>query len=176
MTPSTMTSPSARRSPHHCSPRSEKMMRAVDEPIILLTKGCRPVSRRLSVLFEQGDLFLISLIHLSPTSEKINVATQKMSNLIKITSLQKDEFYNSLQSCSQVHSDASRFQKSRRKGSSGEGMEKPTWQLTKVRNKNEVIAKASNKGSKVHFASLMDLCHLKDAELLTKHPKKQRVE
>ena len=42
---------------------------------------------------------------------------------------------------------------------------KPTWQLTNVRNKNEVIAEASNKSSKVHIASLMDLCHLKIAEL-----------
>ena len=43
------------------SPRSEKMQRAVDKLITLLTKVCRPVSRRLSVI-EQGDLLLISLI------------------------------------------------------------------------------------------------------------------
>ena len=30
------------------------------------------------------------------------------------------------------------------------------------------------KGAKVHFASLMDICHLKNAELETKAPKKQR--
>ena len=48
---------------HHCSPRSEKMQRAVDKLITLLTKVCRPVSRRLSVMLEQGDLLLISLIH-----------------------------------------------------------------------------------------------------------------
>ena len=39
------------------------------------------------------------------------------------------------------------------------------WQLTKVRNKNEVIAEARNKGHTVHFASLMDLCHPKISEL-----------
>ena len=39
------------------------------------------------------------------------------------------------------------------------------WQLTKVRNKKEVIDAARNKGRKVHFASLMDLCHLKNSEL-----------
>ena len=50
MTSSTMTSPSAIRSLHHCSPRSEKTMRAVDELITLKTKVCRPVSRRLSVM------------------------------------------------------------------------------------------------------------------------------
>ena len=36
------------------------------------------------------------------------------------------------------------------------------WQLTKVRNKNEVIAEAMNECRKVHFSSLMDLCHLKN--------------
>ena len=39
----------------------------------------------------------------------------------------------------------------------------PAWQLTKVRNKKEVIEEARNKGRKVHFASLMD--HLKNSEL-----------
>ena len=41
----------------------------------------------------------------------------------------------------------------------------PAWQLTKVRNKREVIEEARNKRRKVHFASLMDLCHLKNSEL-----------
>ena len=31
--------------------------------------------------------------------------------------------------------------------------------------------KQEKKGAKVHFASLMDLCHLKNAELETKHQK-----
>ena len=39
------------------------------------------------------------------------------------------------------------------------------WQLTKVRNNKEVIDEARNKGRKAHFASLMDLCHLKNSEL-----------
>ena len=42
---------------------------------------------------------------------------------------------------------------------------------TKVRNKSEVIDEARTKGAKVHFASLMDICHLKNAELETKHRK-----
>ena len=41
----------------------------------------------------------------------------------------------------------------------------------KVRNKKEVIDEARNKGRKVHFASLMDICHLKNAELESKHQK-----
>ena len=43
--------------------------------------------------------------------------------------------------------------------------------LTKVKNKSEVIDEARNKDVKVHFASLMDLCHLKNAELKKKHQK-----
>ena len=38
----------------------------------------------------------------------------------------------------------------------------PAWQLTKVKNKTEVVAEAKNKGIMVHLASLMDLCHLKN--------------
>ena len=41
----------------------------------------------------------------------------------------------------------------------------PAWQLTKVRNKNEVIAEARNEGRTEHFASCLDLCHLKNSEL-----------
>ena len=45
------------------------------------------------------------------------------------------------------------------------------WNLTKVRSKKEVIYEARTKGAKVHFASLMDICHLKNAELEAKHQK-----
>ena len=58
---------------------------------------------------------------------------------------------------------------SRFEGGSGKRMETLekilAWQLTKVRNKKEVIEEARNKGRKFHFASLMDLCHLKKSEL-----------
>ena len=47
----------------------------------------------------------------------------------------------------------------------------PAWNLTKVRSKSEVIDEARTMGIKVHFASLMDICHLKNAELETKHQK-----
>ena len=45
------------------------------------------------------------------------------------------------------------------------------WNLTKVKSKKEVIEEARTKGATVHFASLMDICHLKNAELETKHQK-----
>ena len=41
----------------------------------------------------------------------------------------------------------------------------PAWQLTKVRNKKDVIDEARNKGRKIHFASLIYLCHLKNSAL-----------
>ena len=53
-----------------------------------------------------------------------------------------------------------------------ENLEKiPAWDLTKVRSKSEVIVEERTKGAKVHFASLMDICHLKNAELEAKHQK-----
>ena len=45
------------------------------------------------------------------------------------------------------------------------------WNLTKVRSKKEVIDEVRTKGAKVHCASLMDICHLKNAELEAKHQK-----
>ena len=47
----------------------------------------------------------------------------------------------------------------------------PAWQLTNVRNKKEEIDEARNKGRKVHFASLMDICHLKHSELEPQYQK-----
>ena len=43
--------------------------------------------------------------------------------------------------------------------------------LEKVRSKEEVIDEARTSGATVHFASLMDICHLKKAELEAKHQK-----
>ena len=45
------------------------------------------------------------------------------------------------------------------------------WNLTKVRSKKEVIDPARTSGATVHFASLMNICHLKNAELEAKHQK-----
>ena len=47
----------------------------------------------------------------------------------------------------------------------------PAWDLTKVRCRKEVIDEARTSGAKVHFASLMDICHLKNAALEAKHQK-----
>ena len=39
-----------------------------------------------------------------------------------------------------------------------------------------MIGEARTKGAKIHFASLMDICHLKNAELETKHQQNTKVE
>ena len=43
------------------------------------------------------------------------------------------------------------------------------WNLTKVKSKKSVIDEARTSGAAVHFASLMDMCHLNNAELEAKH-------
>ena len=51
-----------------------------------------------------------------------------------------------------------------------ENLEKiPAWKPTKVRSKKELNDEARTKGAKVHFASLVDICHLQNAELETTH-------
>ena len=47
----------------------------------------------------------------------------------------------------------------------------PAWQLTKVKNKNEVVDEARNQGITVRLASSMNLCHLKISELEPQFPK-----
>ena len=45
------------------------------------------------------------------------------------------------------------------------------WNLTKVKSKKQVIDEARTSGAKVHFASLMDICHLKMLNWRQKHQK-----
>ena len=45
------------------------------------------------------------------------------------------------------------------------------WNLTKVKSKKQVIDETRTSGATVHFASLMDICHLKNAQLEAKHQK-----
>ena len=52
----------------------------------------------------------------------------------------------------------------------------PARNITKVRKNSDVIDEARKEGRKVHFASLMDICHLKNAELEAKHTKHTKVE
>ena len=74
-----------------------------------------------------------------------------------------------------IYSYASSYANSCSESSGGQGMRKleniSAWNLTKVRSKKEVIDEARMSGATVHFASLMDICHLKNAELEAKHHK-----
>ena len=45
------------------------------------------------------------------------------------------------------------------------------WNVTKVKSKKSVIDEARTTGATVHFASLMDICYLKNAELEAQHQK-----
>ena len=47
----------------------------------------------------------------------------------------------------------------------------PAWQMANEKSKREVIQKAQKKHRTVHFATLMDICHLKNAELEPKFQK-----
>ena len=47
----------------------------------------------------------------------------------------------------------------------------PAWHLEKVKCKKEVVLEARRDKKKVHFATLMDICHLKKAELEPKFQK-----
>ena len=52
----------------------------------------------------------------------------------------------------------------------------PAWNITKVKNKSEVMDEARKKAQKFILPHLMDICHLKNAELEEKHQKyKDRV-
>ena len=57
-------------------------------------------------------------------------------------------------------------------GKEWEKLEKiSAWNLTKVKSKKQVIDEARTSGATVQFASFMDICHLKNAELEAKHQK-----
>ena len=111
----------------------------------------------------------------------VNLQDCVWKNLYRIimrTILQEKGTIHSLQTLqfgTQIYSYGSSYEDTRSESSGGQGMEKlekiSAWNLTKVRSKKEVIDEERTKGAKVHFASLMDICHLKNAELETKHQK-----
>ena len=83
---------------------------------------------------------------------------------------------STLQFGSQIYSCASTYENSMQQKAAvdkeWEKLEKiVALDLPKGRSKSEVIDDGRTKGAKVHFASLMDICHLKIAELEAKAPK-----
>ena len=95
--------------------------------------------------------------------------------IMKTILQEKVKFITALQFGSHIYSYASSYENSCSKSSGGQRMGKlekiSSWNVTKVRRKKEVIDEAIKSGAKDHFASLMDICHLKNAELEAKHQK-----
>ena len=52
----------------------------------------------------------------------------------------------------------------------------PAWQLYKINSKKQVILEAQRDKQKIHFATLMDISHLKNAELEAKKSKSAEEE
>ena len=50
----------------------------------------------------------------------------------------------------------------------------PAWDVRKIKSKKEVIKEAQKNNNKIHFASLMDLYHLKNSELEPQFQKYKR--
>ena len=63
--------------------------------------------------------------------------------------------------------------KSRSGQGTEEGRNDPAWQLDRVKGKEEIILEAQWDNEKVHFATLMDICHLKNADIEPKFQKRQ---
>ena len=102
---------------------------------------------------------------------------KNLYRIIMRTILQEErgQFTTTLQFGPQIYSYASSYENSSSKKAAvdKEGKLEKNCGLgpDKVISKSEVIDEARTKGAKVHFASLMDICHLKNAELETKHQK-----
>ena len=113
----------------------------------------RAVVKPTAILGNAGQNMPVLLVPCETKARRSSAQTSPRSDHWK-----KDEFSESLQSCSQIHSDASSNENSWCKGNSGKIMGRlekiPAWQLTKVRNMKEVIDESRNEGRKVHFASL----------------------
>ena len=82
----------------------------------------------------------------------------------------------SLKSCAQVHSHASNNENPGCESNSGQRIGK-AWTIAglandqKIKSKTEVMKEAHKEQRTVHFATLMDICHLKKAQLEPKYQK-----
>ena len=98
----------------------------------------------------------------------------------RIAERERIQFDGSLQFGAQVYSDAPSDENSGCKSSGGERMgeaQKVASMATGEGTIHEICYSGSTKREKmkVHFATLMDTCHLKNAELELKHQKIQRT-
>ena len=95
--------------------------------------------------------------------------------ITKTISKEKVRIHYSTTIFSQIYSYASSFEVPAAKAAVDKEWEKvekiSAWNLTKVRSEKEGIDEARTSGATVHFASLTDMCHLKNAELEAEHQK-----
>ena len=136
-------------------------------------------ARKASMVRPAARLMISSLnlrVYWKPVNPQECVWKNLYQNIMRTTLQERGQFTTASQFGTQIYSYASSNEDTRSKSSSGQRMgetsEKiPAWDITKVRNKSEVIHDGRSKGRKVHFASLMDICHLKNAALETRHQK-----
>ena len=142
----------------------------------MLCKTCKKSSMERPV----ARLMISSLsLHVSwkPVNPQECVWKNLYRNIMRTTSQEKGTIRYSISMWYTIFSYASSNAETRSKSSSGYRMG-TFWKrflrgTEQVRNKSEVIDEARKEGRKVHFASLMDLCHLKKSNWRqsTKHTK-----
>ena len=137
-----------------------------------------PMAPAMPCKRNKHELMISSLnLHVSwkPVNPQDCVWKNLYRNIMRTISQERGTIHCNIKIGTQIYSYASSYEKSRSKGSSDKEWEKlekiPASNLTKVRSKKEVIDEARTKGAKVHFASLIDICHLKNVELEAMHQK-----
>ena len=126
-------------------------------------------------ILEAGESTRLRMGNSLPNHHEHHFA-RKGDNSLQHYNLVHSEFITASQLGSQIYSHASSHEDSNSKSSSGQGMGKIGENFgvepdKSQKQKQEVIDEARTAGATVHFASLMDICHLKNAELEGKHQK-----
>ena len=105
-----------------------------------------------------------------------NAHSQRLkTKMISIILPRRVQLYESLQSCALTCSYAPGNEDPRCEGRGWQIMGIAHWQVSKVKSKRKVIEKAQEECKTVHFATLVDLCHLKKRQVGQEDPKIQRT-
>ena len=98
-------------------------------------------------------------------STRMHIARDSKQIWWCITLPKRVQPYESLQSCAQTCSYAPGNWDPRCESRGWQIMGKAHWQESKVKSKRKAIEKTQKECKTVHFATLVDLCHLKNSEL-----------
>ena len=168
-------SPNSRRK----SPWFSWRIRRVSSTTSRLTSGCPWSDKWLSGSMSGNFIYLHHVELYWPREESFPIPLESLPNYHE-DHIAGRRTINSLQHYNLVHkfvqSEAIRIPAAKAAvDKEWEKLEKiSALNLTIVKSKSEVIEDARTSGATVHFASLMDICHLKNAELETKAPEIQR--